>query len=637
MTIMNHSNITATTASNNNKIMSKSTSTSNNSKFLINNYLFNTPSTAVAPNTTTSSSYRIIKNPYSTSSAITFENKRAIFNGNNTSNYFQTIQDADAASSSTTSSSNNNNNNRLYHSNSVESLINTNNSNTDNSLQMTSSSSTFTTNATANNTRKSAFQALKPRSNTLKTAPTTDFQHQISSNSNNSLNMMTNLQQNNREFSEKLYAYKTKIANTVAAPTPSIQAAPTNHHHHYHHHTNNNTRYSYSSSSKNNLNQYDSFDNKKTTPQSIHKSVAKTPPSVNDLLHNINNIDFETTKAMQQNQQVGSKMIQQNDYKDNEEENNELSSSLNNFEQKLFNTTVNNTLPNALPTATSAISNNTINNSILMNSFQFFSHFDVQSILFDYNDIKLKKDSLHTSLNIRTGASAASRQGSMENLSKIASTTTLPAEQTYLSRVNNQYFNNNLKNETISLSSSSSPRPSLTNTQSSSSSSSNVGSIIPQQQQETIKILLSNESSSLIAMSELVDNCPCFKLEIGGDLFRGLGLVKESQRRFMKLNSISLLDKITNYKKELADQIENNFNEPFAIEFQDYGAHFYRYYFFNQDHVNYLGIDKDIGPVAISIKRDKVIFIDNNQHQSEHVYRFIMRTSEVKKIFHFIY
>jgi hypothetical protein len=48
-----------------------------------------------------------------------------------------------------------------------------------------------------------------------------------------------------------------------------------------------------------------------------------------------------------------------------------------------------------------------------------------------------------------------------------------------------------------------------------------------------------------------------------------------------------------------------------------------------QDHSNYLGIDKDIGPVAISLKRDKQITIDNNQHRSEYVYRFIMRTSEL--------
>ena len=59
---------------------------------------------------------------------------------------------------------------------------------------------------------------------------------------------------------------------------------------------------------------------------------------------------------------------------------------------------------------------------------------------------------------------------------------------------------------------------------------------------------------------------------------------------------------------------------------------FFQFYYltFAIEHVNYFGIDKDIGPVSISIKRDKLIFIDNNQHQSDHVYRFIMRTSEVR-------
>ena len=622
MTIMNHSNSITTTISNNNK-MNKLTSGTQN-KLLNNNYIFNnnnnnnntqTTTTTTIPNNS-SSSYRIIKNPYS-SSTITFENKRALFNGNNSSssnNYFQPIED------STT-----NNNNKLNHSNSVESLINNNNT---------------TDSSSSNSNRKSAFQALKPRSNTLQTSSNIiDYnnciqqqQYHMPTNSNNSLNMMNNLQQNNREFSEKLYAYKTKIANTVA-PTPSITTAPINHH----------TRYSYSSKSK--LNQFDSFDNNNTISSSSTANIMHktTPPSVNDLLF-INNINFDTKQnivKIKPNEYTLTHVYNNDENNNKDDENHDLSSSLTNFEQKLANTTIqiNNTLPFTNPAAATSSSSSTsnINNPLLMNSFQFFSHFDVQSILFDYNDIKLKKDSLHTSLNIRTGASAASRQGSMENLTKISTTTptTVPQEQNYLTRVNNQYFNGNgIKNETISLQSSS-PRQSLnSNTPSSSSSSSTsssnvVASTTNHDVSSSIKILLSNDSSSLISTSELVENCPCFKIEIGGDLFKGLGLARESQRRFMKLNTVSLLDKVTNYKKDLSDSIETNYNEPFAIEFQDYGAHFYRYYFFNQDHVNYLGIDKDIGPVSISIKRDKIVFIDNNQHQSEHVYRFIMRTSEV--------
>jgi hypothetical protein len=567
MTIMNHSttqyeNITK-------KKMNKSTSASysNNNKITMNNYLFNTPSTTttIVPTIvpTTSSSYRLIQNPYPSQqqqqTAMTFENKRALFNGNS-SKYFQTIQDAAET-----------NNNKLYHSNSVESLINT-----DTSLQLTSSSSTATSTFT-NNNRKSAFQVLKPRSTTITNDfPLNNNNNLTTTNSNNSINTMNNLQQNNREFSEKLYAYKTKIASnpTTTSTITKASTPPVAH----------TTRYSYSTKKHDNLD-----------------TAAQLPPqqplpTVNDLLF-INNYNFGNQNY---NNNKLTNIIDTNNYSlgctntihDENNDDFELSSSLTNFEQKLYNTTVNNTLPSAftnITTATTTTSTAQPPTTILMNSFQFFSHFDVQSILFNYNDIKLKKDSLHTSLNIRTGASAASRQGSMENLNKIPinSMSSLPAmtsnfEQNYLTRVNNQYFNGNVKNESISLSSSSSPRPSLTNTQSSSSSSSsNV-------EQDTIKKLLSNDSASLIVMSDLVDHCPYFKLECGGDSFKGLGLVKESQRRFMKLNSVSLLDKITNYKKELSDSIEANFNEPFTIEYQDYGAYFYRYYFFNQGLLKFI-------------------------------------------------
>jgi hypothetical protein len=151
---------------------------------------------------------------------------------------------------------------------------------------------------------------------------------------------------------------------------------------------------------------------------------------------------------------------------------------------------------------------------------------------------------------------------------------------------------------------------------------------------------------------DLVEECKCFRIEVGGDVFRGLGLVQDvSQRRMMKMSSLSILDKISNqYKKDLVDSIEINNNEPFTIEYQDYGAYYYRYYFHNLEHANYLGIDKDIGPVAISIRRDKLIIeplqtlhstssssssssrsnSNSSERNYEHVYRFIMRTSDVR-------
>ena len=88
---------------------------------------------------------------------------------------------------------------------------------------------------------------------------------------------------------------------------------------------------------------------------------------------------------------------------------------------------------------------------------------------------------------------------------------------------------------------------------------------------------------------DLVEECNSFLVEVGGDVFKGLGLVQDvSERKMMKLNSIGVLEKmyVNNY---LAKEIEDNNNDPFTIEYQDWGARYYRYYFRSQDHANYLG------------------------------------------------
>jgi hypothetical protein len=159
----------------------------------------------------------------------------------------------------------------------------------------------------------------------------------------------------------------------------------------------------------------------------------------------------------------------------------------------------------------------------------------------------------------------------------------------------------------------------------------------------------SHDVSPNAKLAHLVEECACFRLELGGDVFKGLGLVENvSQRRMMKMNSISILDKYgTHYKRELIELIEANNHEPFMIEYQDWGAYFYRYFFANYEHANYVGIDADLGPVVMSVRRDKLL-VDSlpmpransnsmhttsnssNQEKSyEFVYRFIMRTSDL--------
>ncbi|XP_022694025.1 signal-induced proliferation-associated 1-like protein 2 [Varroa jacobsoni] len=77
------------------------------------------------------------------------------------------------------------------------------------------------------------------------------------------------------------------------------------------------------------------------------------------------------------------------------------------------------------------------------------------------------------------------------------------------------------------------------------------------------------------------------------------------------------------------------------IEGVDHGATFYRTFFENEDHQNWLGIDEELGPIAISIKKERVGSTplptaltseggrpqDHANHHHHNSYRLIIRTS----------
>lgn len=234
-----------------------------------------------------------------------------------------------------------------------------------------------------------------------------------------------------------------------------------------------------------------------------------------------------------------------------------------------------------------------------------FSHFDIQSTFFNSEYIKLVVMTLNSAqslVNVKTGASAAtaSRQSSIESLSTNSTQSSVnthpqtpsdrksfdPDNAAFMilrSNNSNTFLNNDSSSQTILANSSSSNRCST------SSGTTSIG--------------------SGLSTGDLVEECACFRIEIGGDSFRGLGLVHDvSQRRIQKLNSISVLDKsfLTYYKREICELIDANHNEPFTIEYQDWGSYFYRFYLSNQEHANYVGCDKQMGPVAISVRRDKM-------------------------------
>ncbi|XP_071962340.1 signal-induced proliferation-associated 1-like protein 2 isoform X2 [Antedon mediterranea] len=129
--------------------------------------------------------------------------------------------------------------------------------------------------------------------------------------------------------------------------------------------------------------------------------------------------------------------------------------------------------------------------------------------------------------------------------------------------------------------------------------------------------------------NELVLSCPCFTNEIGGETIRKVSIARtgRSMRRYLHCG-------IVEGGKDLQNLIGNkgNYSRGPLLEHIDYGAFYYRKYFQGQEHHNYLGIDDQLGPLAISIKREKLEEEDNstdNKETTHYQYRVIVRTSEL--------
>ncbi|XP_018055574.1 PREDICTED: signal-induced proliferation-associated 1-like protein 1 isoform X2 [Atta colombica] len=119
--------------------------------------------------------------------------------------------------------------------------------------------------------------------------------------------------------------------------------------------------------------------------------------------------------------------------------------------------------------------------------------------------------------------------------------------------------------------------------------------------------------------NDLLESCPFFRNEIGGEGEREVGLTRCSQGNGIHRPSlsygVSVLEPLpgeTLWKNTCPLQ-----KRPLPIESIDEGAYYYRRYFFGREHQNWFGMDEQLGPVAISIRKDV------NQ------YRVIVRTSEL--------
>ncbi|XP_053593151.1 signal-induced proliferation-associated 1-like protein 1 isoform X2 [Microplitis demolitor] len=120
--------------------------------------------------------------------------------------------------------------------------------------------------------------------------------------------------------------------------------------------------------------------------------------------------------------------------------------------------------------------------------------------------------------------------------------------------------------------------------------------------------------------NDLLESCPFFRNEIGGEGEREVALARSPSptvgaHRPSLSYGVSVLEPMpgeTLWKHTCPLR-----KRLLPIESVDEGARYYRKYFFGKEHQNWFGMDEQLGPVAISIRRD-------GNH-----YRIIVRTSEL--------
>lgn len=146
--------------------------------------------------------------------------------------------------------------------------------------------------------------------------------------------------------------------------------------------------------------------------------------------------------------------------------------------------------------------------------------------------------------------------------------------------------------------------------------------------------------------NELLESCPFFRNELGGEEERCVSLCWKTARgailgqsggwhRPRAAYGISMLEFPPGQTHWRHGCPFARSLSPFPIESQDLGALYYRNYFYNQPHQNWFGMDENLGPVAISIKKERVELrrgggdVSAPASQLAWQYRLILRTSEL--------
>uniref|UniRef100_A0A8C5HLV8 Signal-induced proliferation-associated 1-like protein 1 n=1 Tax=Gouania willdenowi TaxID=441366 RepID=A0A8C5HLV8_GOUWI len=209
-----------------------------------------------------------------------------------------------------------------------------------------------------------------------------------------------------------------------------------------------------------------------------------------------------------------------------------------------------------------------------------FAHYDVQSMLFDLNEvIQLRQAVGKKKNNTTTGASAAAVASATSTLS---STHSLPYSS-------------------------------------------------PSGSQEELS---SRDSPGLDAgdeqSNEMLLSCPCFRNEIGaegngsssGTVLGDSNLYETSVSTHCTNAGVAVLEGPKEGPSTLSEK-----GKQYIVEHVDLGAYYYRKFFYLREHWNYFGIDDSLGPVAVSLRREKLE--EDKEHGQQYNYRLIFRTSEL--------
>ncbi|XP_077202408.1 signal-induced proliferation-associated 1-like protein 2 isoform X5 [Paroedura picta] len=212
-----------------------------------------------------------------------------------------------------------------------------------------------------------------------------------------------------------------------------------------------------------------------------------------------------------------------------------------------------------------------------------FAHYDVQSILFNINEAMVTRINVGKRKNITTGASAASQ---------------IPVATGQIG-----------------------------------SCESPLGSKEDLNSKENLDADEGDGKSN-----DLVLSCSYFRNETGGEGDRRIALSRANSTSFSSGESCSFESSLSSHCTNAGVSVLEvpRENQPihrekvkrYIIEHIDLGAYYYRKFFYGKEHQNYFGTDENLGPVAVSIRREK--FEDAKEKEgSQFNYRVVFRTSEL--------